>query len=243
MRSLCRVWSSPRKIVSLPCSMSFSRAPAMWNETRDSVSCSTALRAIAGLYLRMGECMFILKEIANRTAHCTRSYVRCWRISNNSRRSNSLRFMTSLVIRARPQLGSTPHRPVLIRPLHPVQHLFPPRQLLHLSGEHRRPCGPPDRFSLALRQRSMDRPAASLLCQVGYKFKKSGCYDLSVDSYGYSCRCYCCGRAFGHRSALDLSLRDSRLAVRATTHLLSDQTSARTRWVDDDAGRGTVAGL
>ena len=162
MRFPCRGLASPQESALFQYWMSSSKGRAMWNETRDSVSYSTALQAIAGWSLQMGECTFISQGIANRTGRFTRSRVRCWRISNNSQRFNLLRFMTNSAIRAHPQPALTRPRPVLTQPLRLARPRFPLLRSLQLLGGHRPPYGRPDHFSPERQRRSMDLLVTSL---------------------------------------------------------------------------------
>src|SRR6476619_436662 len=71
----------------------------------------------------------------------------------------------------------------------------------------------------------------------------SSCYNPSKDSYGYSCRAYCRGRAIVYRSAMDLSLRCPRVASGAPTYLLPDQASARAQRMDNTSCRNPIVWL
>lgn len=133
------------------------------NETRDSVSYSTALQATADLSLRMEACMFILQGIVNRMARFITSHVLLWRTSNNSLRFNSSRFMINSAIHAHPPPASTRFQLVLTQRLHRAQLLFPPLHSLQRLREHRRPYGRPDHSPPELLQKSMAPLANRLL--------------------------------------------------------------------------------
>lgn len=142
--------------------------------------------------------------------------------------------MTSSAIRAHPRRASTQSRLVLTQRLRPARLLFQLLRSLPYLDERRHPCGQRDRSSRQLLRRPTDLLVHSLLCFIylDRSSKKSSCYNLSIDSYGHSCRHHCRGCAFVHRRVMDLSLRHSRASGGKTTHLLPDQAPARKERMD-----------